>query len=431
MVIGHFIGSVINLGAAKVIPKGSKIEVAKAVKMAQGISGHGGSRGAPIERAPIEPRGVITSKGTGKGTGSRGGNTKNDKTIDKKLNEKKKKVKKINKSDKKRVLQGKLPVVPRKTHYKKQSKDTPLVVKGSGVKATEYSNFKNYGGVKATELKRSKLKPEQHDAHVKSYYNQHYISTPTKEDPTRQVAGKPWWRGYKPKSDFEKKIKQKVLSDEITPIEARKQIERQSWGKYSSDLPETERLPIPSFSNLREGADGRITLGSSAIEIKWWKKYKPKSAYAKKIKQQVISGEIDSDEGHRAIKEHRKNYLAKGDMTFRLEELAEDTGLVPRSRVENKYFKGDKKGSSLFEIWQKQKESAPKGSDHQKGNRGATFWKKTADGRSTFRDPMQRGEQTIKKKNALKWVAFGSAGTFGAATLGSKKDRKNDRWGYW
>ena len=111
MVIGHIVGSAFNI-AAKVTPKGSKIEVAKAVRMAQGISGHGlspddvavGSRGAPIERAPIEPRGVITSKGTGKGTGSRGGNTKNDKTIDKKLNEKKKKVKKVNKSDKKRIL---------------------------------------------------------------------------------------------------------------------------------------------------------------------------------------------------------------------------------------------------------------------------------------------------------------------------------------
>ena len=83
MVIGHIVGSAFNI-AAKVTPKGSRIEVAKAVKMAQGISGHGlspddvavGSRGVPIERAPIEPRGVITSKGTG----SRGGNTKNDKT---------------------------------------------------------------------------------------------------------------------------------------------------------------------------------------------------------------------------------------------------------------------------------------------------------------------------------------------------------------
>ena len=37
MVIGHFIGRVINLGAAKVTPKGSRIQVDKAVKTAQGI----------------------------------------------------------------------------------------------------------------------------------------------------------------------------------------------------------------------------------------------------------------------------------------------------------------------------------------------------------------------------------------------------------
>ena len=285
MVIGHVFkaaGKIVN----KTVPKGSRIQVDKAVKTAQGIAG---SR--PVKQISVYEREelnkILSSKADRlrrgrplKGTGPRGGNTRNDKVIDKKLKEKKVKISKVIKSDKKRILVGKLPVVKRKGHYKRQSKNTSLVAKGSGVKATE--------------LKRSKQ-------------------------------------------------------------------------------------------------------------------------------------------------------LEKADMTFRLEELAEDTGLVPRSRVVNNFFRGNKKGSSPFEIWQNKKESAPKGSHHQTGNRGTTFWKKTADGRSTFRNPMERGEQTIKTENALKWTGVG-VGLGGAATLGglgsepSRAERnaerylkksKDERWGYW
>ena len=359
MVIGHVFkaaGKVVN----KTVPKGSRIQVDKAVKMAQGISPPNPNHrysdkeievvkdlvrqrdsgqfmpnqrlsdhmkrvtrfSDALDEVRKERKIAFNKKFQKKGTGPRGGNTRNDKVIDKKLKKKKANISKVIKSDKKRILVGKLPVVKRKGHYKKQSKNTSLVANGSDVKATE--------------LKRSKHKKK--------------------------------------------------------------------------------------FNPVHEAY-------ATSLEIKYNKLIDEKADNAKVMKW-AKEGEMEE---------------IKAEMTFRLEEIAEDTGLVSRSRVENKFFRGNKKGSSPFEIWQNKKESAPKGSHHQTGNRGTTFWKKTADGRSTFRNPMERGEQTIKKENAKKWTGVG-VGLGGAATLGGLgsepsraevnaqrylKKSKDERWGYW
>lgn len=137
MVIGHVFKAaekVVN----KTVSKGSRIQVDKAVKTAKGIAG---SR--PVKQVSVYEYEALKAERQRRGrplqgTGPRGGTTKNDKIIDKKLKEEKVKISKINKSDKKRILVGKLPVVKRKGHYKKfTTKQKDIVVKGSGVQATD------------------------------------------------------------------------------------------------------------------------------------------------------------------------------------------------------------------------------------------------------------------------------------------------------
>ena len=113
MVIGHVFkaaGKVVN----KTVPKGSRIQVDKAVKTAQGIAG---SR--PVKQISVYEYGALKAERQRrgrplKGTGPQGGNTRNDKVIDKKLKEKKAKISKVIKSDKKRILALRLPAKERR-----------------------------------------------------------------------------------------------------------------------------------------------------------------------------------------------------------------------------------------------------------------------------------------------------------------------------
>ena len=378
MVIGHIVGSAFNI-AAKVIPKGSKIEVAKAVKMAQGISGHGLSPDdvAVGSRGPIEP----------KGTGSRGGTTKNDKTIDKKLNEKKKKVKKINKSDKKRVLQGKLPVVPRKTHYKKQSKDTPLVVKGSGVKATE--------------LKRDPNKWTEKDFKIAHEFL----------DKERQ-----------PGFDY---------SDSGINLGPKTNITSERTTVFGTELGESAGRPI----------------GSLAKVVDFSEEYTNSIGYPHGIKtsdsdeafhqRKLMTGIIENQAVERKLAAESRVASFKPGTTAFGEVGGEDP-------LKDAFLKLQNSPYSPFEQKQITKQYIT-GKRH-----GVTFWKKNQFG-STLRNKIEPpksnsywrssdyggkiGEQSIEEKTAEKLaglgLGLGGAGIFGAFSYKKKKGSKNDRWGYW
>ena len=153
------------------------------------------------------------------------------------------------------------------------------------------------------------------------------------------------------------------------------------------------------------------------------------------VKQRPIKTKTDkkSDfymdtQGDLRLKRKSNKPIGQNSLTRQMKHRSESElqydGIIPFSRVERSTASrklGAPKRSS-FEINQSNKQISKEGVSI---NKGATYWKKSSDGKSKFRNVLdyRTGEQSINRKNAEKWTGVG-LGVTGGGTI-AWDQRKN------
>jgi hypothetical protein len=211
MVIGHVFKATRKV-VEKTVPKGSRIQVDKAVKTAKGIAG---SR--PVKQVSAYEYEALKAERQRrgrplKGTGPRGGNTKNDKLVARSTR-RTERLKKKSLTKTQREIIGKLPAGKR--NYRKQQK-RDVVVKGSGVDAQPLNTRKREATLPMPKKYQSMYGPTWASA-----------SHPWKNvKPTGPIIAK-GWKNVKPTGTITVKDLKPFATDAV---------KRQQWNKKKKGL---------------------------------------------------------------------------------------------------------------------------------------------------------------------------------------------------